>query len=65
MAKAEGDDLPWHKRGRGKYGKYLPHQRFNSDQASAPPCSLARTHSPTHSVSSFALAHPLARGRMA
>eukprot|EP00966_Prymnesium_polylepis_P127493 2948857-Prymnesium_polylepis.1 len=31
MAGAE-EALPWHKRGHGKWGKYLPHQRGNVDQ---------------------------------
>lgn len=32
----DGDHLPWWKRGRGKWGKYLPWQRFNVDQVPLP-----------------------------
>ena len=28
--------MPWFKRGRGKWGKYLPHQRANVDQVPLP-----------------------------
>ena len=35
-AAAEEPDVPWFKRGRGKWGKYLPHQRGNVDQVPLP-----------------------------
>ena len=35
-AAAVEPDVPWHERKRAKWGKYLPHQRFNVDQVPMP-----------------------------
>ena len=36
-AVAAEPNVPWWNRGHAKWGKYLPHQRFNKDQVSSPP----------------------------
>ena len=36
LAAAAEDPQPWFKRGRAKWGKYLPHQRANVDQVPLP-----------------------------
>ena len=49
MAEAEGADLPWWKRGKGKWGAYLAHHRFNTDQAATPlPCAHIHTRTRMH-----------------
>ena len=63
-AAAEDPDLPWWKRGRGKWGKYLDFQRLNVDQVSHPiPSHPIPSHPiPSHPIPSHPIpSHPIQR----